>query len=337
MEAAELKRYERQVILPELGLSGQLKLKKASVLIVGAGGLGCPVALYLAAAGVGCIGIVEHDVVEETNLQRQILFNITDLGKNKAEQAIRKLRLLNPYVNLKAYSLYLNQDNATKLISAYDLIIDASDNFPTRYLVNDTCLSLDKPLVFGSLFNFQGQVAVFNHLGSPDYRSLYPEPPLADEVPNCGENGVIGTLPGIIGSYMANEAIKVICGFGDTLAGKLLLFNALDSSSIILSMDQQVPKTELTYPELDLHSCTIFKNDPNYFLIDLREPYEYEEYNLGGTNIPLYELPGQLSHIPNDKKLILYCNTGYRSKIGFNLLKDNIKEEVFIVSIQPNI
>ncbi len=333
MDATELRRYDRQVQLAELGLAGQLKLKQASVLIIGAGGLGSPIALYLTAAGIGHIGIVDDDTVEESNLQRQILFNIHDLGKKKAEAAVEKLKLLNPFVSLNAYSFRLNKENAADLIAQYDIVMDGSDNFPTRYLVNDTCLSLNKPLVFGSIFNFEGQVAVFNFEGSPDYRVLYPEAPPENEVPNCGDNGVIGTLPGIIGTYMANELIKIVCNIGETLAGKVLLFNALNNSSTILKFNTSEIKKEPVYQNIDLDYFLRIKDDPTFYMIDVREAYEYEESNLGGINIPLYELPAQLNSIKRDKNLILCCSTGHRSKIAYNLLKENTNKEIFILAL----
>jgi Dinucleotide-utilizing enzymes involved in molybdopterin and thiamine biosynthesis family 2 len=240
MDSAELKRYNRQILLPELGIEGQQKLKAAKVLVIGAGGLGSPVLLYLAAAGIGTIGVVDHDTVDESNLHRQILFNTTDIGKSKADTSVNKLQLLNPHVNLVSYPFKIELDNANSLIQDYDLVVDGSDNFPTRYLVNDTCVALNKPLVFGSIFKFEGQVSVFNYNGGVDYRALFPEPPAADEVPNCDEGGVIGSLPGIIGSYMANETIKLICGFGEVLSGKLLILNVLDNSSLILNIGKSV-------------------------------------------------------------------------------------------------
>lgn len=231
-ERQELMRYKKQVLMAEIGYEGQQKLKKAKILVVGAGGLGCPVLQYLAAAGIGHIAVADHDVVEESNLHRQILFNMEDLGRNKAEVAAEKLLALNPFIEVNPINRKIAGDNAAEVIGAYDFVIDGSDNFATRYLVNDTCVSLGKTLVYGSIFQFEGQVSVLNHEQGPDYRTLFPEPPPADEVPNCAENGVIGPLPGIIGSLMAGEAMKLICGFGEVLSGKLLLFNALTGASV---------------------------------------------------------------------------------------------------------
>lgn len=239
MENEGLRRYNRQILLEELGAAGQQKLQKASVLIVGAGGLGCPLLFYLAGAGIGEIGIIDGDTVAESNLHRQILFQQKDIGMNKALTAVERLKLLNSGLKLRAYPFHISAENAADMIREYDLVIDGSDNFPTRYLVNDSCVFLEKPLVFGSIFRFEGQVSVFNYQGGPNYRSCYPEPPLSQDSPNCGDSGVIGPLPGIIGSIMANEAIKVICGFGDCLSGKLLIFNALNNDMQLFNIQPE--------------------------------------------------------------------------------------------------
>ncbi|TKC59038.1 thiamine biosynthesis protein ThiF [Pedobacter hiemivivus] len=332
-----LKRYDRQIILPELGIEGQHKLLNARILVIGAGGLGCPLLLYLAAAGIGHIGIVDNDLVDETNLHRQVLYHMADIGKYKVNVAVAKLQLLNPDVQFTPYPFRLTAKNAEELIGQYDLVIDGSDNFPTRYLVNDTCVALNKTLVFGSIFQFEGQVSVFNFNAGPDYRSIYPEPPLPDEVPNCGESGVIGTLPGIIGSIMANEAIKVICDFGEVLSGQLLVFNALNnetqrfnfgeannSSNPLKNTDQDNTK------EINMQDLEQWKNDQlNYQLVDLREPYEYEEYNIGGINIPLYNLNDHLDKLSNTQRIVCCCSSGKRSKIAMHLLKDRFDGPIF--------
>lgn len=243
LEREELKRYNRQMILPELGLHGQEKLKAARVLMIGAGGLGCPVLQYLVAAGVGTIGIVDDDVVDISNLHRQILYAAADIGHPKALIAKQKLNQLNPFVELITYTERITLANAQQLITGFDVAIDGSDNFKTRYLVNDTCAALSKPLVFGSILKFEGQVSVFNHRSGPSYRDLFPEAPPENEVPNCAEIGVIGVLPGIIGTYMANEAIKLICGIGELLSGKLLTLNALDNSISIFKISAAPPPT----------------------------------------------------------------------------------------------
>jgi len=343
MDTAELKRYNRQILLPEIGIEGQQKLKAAKVLVIGAGGLGSPVLLYLAGAGIGKIGVIDHDTVDESNLHRQILFNSTDVGKSKADTSVSKLQLLNPHISFVSYPFKIDLNNANSLVQEYDLVVDGSDNFPTRYLVNDTCVALNKPLVFGSIFKFEGQVSVFNYNGGGDYRSLFPEPPPADEVPNCDEGGVIGTLPGIIGSYMANETIKLICGFGKILSGKLLIINSIDNSSLILNISKNKPKVNIEYQsalaenskngyeEITVEAFEQLKEST--FLIDVREDFEYEEYNIGGSNFPLYELNNHLHSIPRDKKIVLCCTSGLRSKIAYNLLKDKTDAQMYILSL----
>jgi len=343
MDTAELKRYNRQILLPELGIEGQQKLKAAKVLVIGAGGLGSPVLLYLAAAGIGKIGVVDHDTVDESNLHRQILFNSADVGKSKAETSVSKLQLLNPHISFISYPFKIDAANANSLVLDYDLVVDGSDNFPTRYLVNDTCVALNKPLIFGSIFKFEGQVSVFNYNGCGDYRLLFPEPPPADEVPNCDEGGVIGTLPGIIGSHMANETIKLICGFGEVLSGKLLIINALDSSSLILNISKNENSVKTGSPSIsDKNSKNGYEEitpeafeqlKESLFLIDVREDFEYEEYNIGGSNFPLYELNNHLHTIPTDKKIVLCCTSGLRSKIAYNLLKDKTDAQMYILSL----
>lgn len=340
MNSEELKRYDRQMLLPELGIEGQQKLKAASVLIIGAGGLGCPVLLYLAGAGIGTIGIIDHDIVDESNLQRQILYNISDIGKNKAEISVLKLRLLNPHLSFNAYPFKLTGENAADIIGKYDIVVDGSDNFPTRYLVNDTCVSLKKPLVFGSLFKFEGQISVFNYRGGPDYRSLYPEPPPAEDVPNCGESGVIGTLPGIIGTYMANETIKLIAGFGEHLSGRLMTVDALNNDVRIFNLQPVQTKSDKTANPASF--TVISHNDlkdwqdrhEDFQLIDVREEYEFEEYNIGGINIPVYELQDRFDEIPAADKFVFCCTTGYRSKIAAGLIQKNKPgESIFIINI----
>jgi molybdopterin/thiamine biosynthesis adenylyltransferase/rhodanese-related sulfurtransferase len=337
MEPQERKRYSRQIILPEMGMAGQEKLKTAKVLVIGAGGLGCPVLQYLVAAGVGTIGIVDDDTVDVTNLHRQILYAADDIGKGKAETAVKKLQTMNPYVNLTAISVRLNESNATEIISDYDLVIDGSDNFPTRYLANDICVELNKPLVFGSILRFEGQVSVFNYKDGPTYRCLFPE---AEEGDNCEVAGVIGILPGIIGTYMANEAIKIICEMGEILSGKLLVLNALGNTNSIFSFSRSAcfpiredHRTEASYrqtneqetnemPLEDLENM-LESGDENLYLIDVRENYEFEEDFIGGINIPLPELPENLHTMPSDKTVVFYCQSGKRSKLATQLLSKN--------------
>lgn len=332
----ELKRYNRQMILPELGLEGQEWLKVAKVLIIGAGGLGCPVLQYLTAAGVGKIGIVDDDVVELSNLHRQILYNHTDIGQPKAKVASAKLAVLNPHVSFTAYHERFTPNNAISICQEYDLVMDCSDNFNTRYLVNDTCVTLGKTLIFGSILAFEGQVAVFNQQGSANYRDLYPTPPA--ESMNCGEGGVIGVLPGIIGLYMANEAIKSICGIGETLAGKLMTINALNNTVLVFKIAQG-KQTEIVKAESPVSSSKeidkatldqwLLANQDEVFLVDVREDYEHEENNIGGVNISLYELTNALENIPKNKKLVCYCQTGQRSKMAVQLMEAVYEGEVY--------
>ncbi|WP_029286151.1 HesA/MoeB/ThiF family protein [Pedobacter sp. R20-19] len=344
LKPEELKQYQRQIILPELGIAGQEKLKKASILMIGAGGVGCPVLQYLVAAGVGHIGIADNDVVDLSNLHRQILYNSLDVGKPKALTAKEKLGHLNPFVKITAYQERVILENAERLIYQYDLIIDGSDNFPTRYLINDTCVQLNKPLIFGSIFKFEGQVAVFNYQQGPNYRDLFAEAPSEGEVPNCAEIGVIGVLPGIIGTLMANEAIKVISEIGETLSGKLLTMNALDCSTNIFKISSRklIAQTPVTIanksiePEdkeisIDLLKSWMNKIPDEVFLVDVREDYEFEEYNIGGTNIPLYELNEHISAFPVDQKLVFICQTGQRSKMAIQIVKPLFDGKIFSV------
>jgi len=226
----ELDRYARHIVLPGVGGAGQARLKKSAVLVVGAGGLGSPVLMYLAAAGVGRLGLVEMDRVDVSNLQRQVLFDSAGIGSPKAELARDRLLSLNPHVQVETYPLKLDSSNALTVLASYDLILDCTDNFPTRYLVNDACVLLDKPLVYGAIHQFEGQLSVFHHQGGPCYRCLFPSPPRAGTVPNCAEAGVFGVLPGVVGSLMATEALKILLGLGEVLAGKLLVYDALQAN-----------------------------------------------------------------------------------------------------------
>jgi len=332
----ELKRYNRQMILPELGLAGQEKLKVAKVLVIGAGGLGCPILQYLAAAGVGEIGIVDDDVVELSNLHRQILYSHTDIGQPKAKVAVGKLALLNPHVQLRAYHERFTAERAIHICEAYDLVIDCSDNFSTRYLVNDTCVSLGKTLLFGSILAFEGQVSIFNHQGGANYRDLYPAPPT--ENINCAEGGVIGVLPGIIGLYMANEAIKIICGIGETLSGKLMTIDALNNTVMVFNIApekqaQTIKPEPVNHPIKEIGKAVLdqwlSESADDVFLIDVREDYEHEEGNIGGINLSLYELSASLASIPKAKKIVCYCQTGQRSKMAVQLLNGLYEGEVY--------
>ncbi|PWG78931.1 HesA/MoeB/ThiF family protein [Pararcticibacter amylolyticus] len=341
-ETEELKRYSRQLILRELGMEGQQKLKKARVLMVGAGGLGCPVLQYLVAAGAGAVGIADDDMVDISNLHRQILYTVHDTGINKSLAAKEKLGLLNPWGEIKSFPERLTEHNIHDIIRQYDVVIDGSDNFPTRYLVNDACVALNKPLVFGSVFRFEGQVSVFNYQGGPDYRDLYPEAPDPGEVPNCAETGVIGVLPGMVGTFMANEAIKVICGMGEVLSGKLLTIDALDCGVRVfkfaktkreeLPSKQEEPVCSIAASqEIDAVQLAIWlgSSEDEVTLVDVRESYEFEEYNIGGINIPLYELAARYESIPESKKLVFCCQTGQRSKMAVKMLKPLLNAELY--------
>lgn len=336
----ENKRYSRQIILPEIGINGQEKLKTAKVLIIGAGGIGCPVLQYLISAGVGTIGIVDDDVVDLSNLHRQILYVSADIGKLKAVVAKQKLELMNPHTFITAYPKRLTSANAKNICQGYDLVIDGSDNFQTRYLVNDSCVALNKPLVFGSIFKFEGHISVFNYHGGPDYRDVFPEAPPAEEVPNCADIGVLGVLPGIVGTYMAGEAIKIICGIGETLSGKLMTINVLDHSTNIFKVGKQQKENKTAAPSIKLQAApreitsnefnTLLSEHPSKtHLIDVRETWEFEEYNIGGVNIPLYHLKENIGDLPPDRKLVFYCQTGQRSKMAIQLLRPLYKGEMF--------
>jgi len=344
----ELIRYNRQIILPDFGTETQEKLKEASVLVIGAGGLGAPNLLYLAAAGVGRIGIIDFDEVNLSNLHRQVLFDGEQVGKNKAQTAKERLERLNPDVAFDIYTEPITSLNAMEIIDKYDLVVDGSDNLPTRYLVNDACYFLDKPLVYGAIFRFEGQVSVFNYVSAngqrgPNYRDLFPTPPPPDMVPSCSEGGVLGVLPGIIGSMQANEAIKIITGVGTTLSGKLFLYDALDVSSRSLNVaaNQENPlsgenpsltklidyeafcsgievknETEMTVGELKERL-----SQGSIHILDVREDYEYDIANIGGQLIPLNQVIDRKKEIPSDQPVVVMCKVGGRSQKAIELLK----------------
>jgi len=337
----EKARYARHLILPEIGEKGQLKLKQSKVLVVGAGGLGCPILQYLTAAGVGTIGIIDFDKVEESNLQRQILYSSEDIGKYKADAAKDKLSKQNLHINLISHILYLTSSNALEIISQYDMVVDGSDNFATRYLINDACVILSKPFVFGSIFKFEGQVSVFNYKAGPTYRCLYPLPPAAGEVPNCAETGVIGVLPGICGTLQANEVIKIITGVGEVLAGKLLTFDALTMQfnlfSVKLNQDNQKIKKLIDYNifcgtinEISVEELKRkLANKEDFQLIDVREEAEYADMNIGGTLIPIKSLESSLNRLDAEREIIVHCASGARSKMAVSFLKEKGFKKVF--------
>lgn len=343
----ELSRYSRHILLPELGLAGQEKLKNSKVLVLGAGGLSCPALLYLTAAGVGTIGIVDFDTVESSNLQRQVLYNVSDIGTPKVEAARKHLLALNPHLEINTYAIKIDSTNAMDIIGAYDVIIDGTDSFSTRYLANDACVLLNKPLVYGAIYRFNGQVSVFNYTktnGSkgPNYRDLYPTPPAPGEVPDCSEAGVLGVLPGIIGTMQATEAIKIITGIGEPLSGKLWLYDALtaavniieiqaDSTNPISGTNPSITKL-INYdefcnfiPSTINSNITMIKeitpaelkqkmdNKEDFQLIDVREEYEYDTCNLGGELIPLGTIINETERISKEKPVVVHCRSGKRS------------------------
>jgi adenylyltransferase/sulfurtransferase len=338
LSVEEIARYSRHLIIPEVGVPGQKRLKNAKVLVVGAGGLGSPALLYLAAAGVGTLGIIDFDVVDESNLQRQVIHGVSDLGKPKALSAKESIVEINPHVNVILHEERLDSDNALDIFRPYDLVLDGTDNFATRYLVNDACVLLGKPYVWGSIYRFEGQVSVFWDEYGPNYRDLYPVPPPPGMVPSCAEGGVLGVLCASIGSVMVTEAIKLITGIGESLLGRLMVYDALEMSYRTIKIRKD-PKAEpvtrlIDYEEFcgvvsdeaqqaafgstitaaDLKEMLDAGKDP--YLVDVREPVEYEIVKIpGGVLIPKDRiLSGEaLAELPQDKPLVLYCKTGVRS------------------------
>jgi sulfur-carrier protein adenylyltransferase/sulfurtransferase len=334
----EIARYSRHLIIPDVGVPGQKRLKNAKVLVVGAGGLGSPALLYLAAAGVGTLGIVDFDVVDESNLQRQVIHGVSDIGKLKAQSAKESIAEINPHVNVVLHTERLDSDNALDIFRPYDLILDGTDNFATRYLVNDACVLLGKPYVWGSIYRFEGQVSVFWNEHGPNYRDLYPEPPPPGMVPSCAEGGVLGVLCASIGSVMVTEAIKLITGIGESLLGRLMVYDALEMTYRqikirkdpqgeaitqlidyeefcgVVSDDAQRAAAGSTITATELAEMLDAGKDP--YLVDVREPVEYEIVKIpGGVLIPKDRiLSGEaLAELPQDKPLVLYCRTGVRS------------------------
>lgn len=344
--ASEQNYYSRQFSLPELGLAGQQKLKQARVLVIGAGGLGCPVLTYLTAAGVGTLGIIDFDRVEVSNLHRQVLYTLADVGRPKAEVAAERLQAQNPHVAIQVYTHGLDKDNALRIIAHYDFVVDGSDNFPTRYLVNDACVILKKPLVFGSIYKFEGQVSVFNYEGGPTYRCLYPTQPTEGEVPNCAEIGVLGILPGVVGSLQAMEAIKLITGLGEVLSGSLLVYDALRASftsyrfaareeALAINSLQDDYGTTCALPTDDLAEIEfdelqdLLQDTAPPFLIDVREPAEFDRFNIGGVNWPLKTLPQHLHELLSYPDVVLCCQSGVRSRKAYELLSKALPNHRF--------
>jgi molybdopterin/thiamine biosynthesis adenylyltransferase/rhodanese-related sulfurtransferase len=360
LDNAEIARYSRHLILPEVGLEGQQKLKAAKVLCVGTGGLGAPLSYYLAAAGIGTLGLVDFDVVDESNLQRQIIHSTNDVGRPKIDSAAEKLKALNPYVNIVKHETMLTSANALEIIRDYDIVADGTDNFPTRYLVNDACvLSGNKPNAYASIFRFEGQASVFATEDGPCYRCLYPEPPPPGLVPSCAEGGVLGILPGLLGVIQATEVIKLILGKGDSLIGRLLLVDSLGMKFRELKLrknpDCPVCGTHPTVRKLIDYQqfCGIFPEEKaekpapmqngipqitpvelkrrldageEVFVLDVREPHEYQIVNIGAPLIPLGDLPNRLNELDPNREIVIHCKSGGRSqraaeflqKSGFN-------------------
>ena len=344
----EIQRYSRHLILEEVGMAGQEKLKGSAVLCVGTGGLGSPLLLYLAAAGVGRIGIIDFDVVDASNLQRQVIHGTATVGRKKVESAKERILDINPHIQVDLFDVALTSENALELFAPYDVIVDGTDNFPTRYLVNDACVLTGKPNVYGSIFKFEGQATVFNYQDGPNYRDLYPEPPPPGLVPSCAEGGVLGILPGVIGCIQATETIKILLGTGTTLSGRLLTYDALnmrfkefklrrdpEAKAITGLIDYQqfcgVPANdheeqaaaereviEITAPQL------VERLKTNHLqLIDVREPHEWDICRIdGATLIPLGQIETRLSELDRGQEVIVYCKMGGRSKKAYNILRD---------------
>jgi adenylyltransferase/sulfurtransferase len=348
----EILRYSRHLIIPEVGMEGQKKLKAANVLLVGTGGLGAPLGLYLAAAGIGHIGLVDFDVVDFTNLQRQVIHFTGDVGRKKLDSAAEKMLALNPHLKITRHEVALSSENALDILKDYDLVIDGTDNFPTRYLVNDACVLLKKPNVYGSIFRFEGQATVFAYEGGPCYRCLYPEPPPPGLVPSCAEGGVLGILPGTIGLIQATEAVKLILGIGEPLVGRLMLYDALgmrfrelklrknpecpvcgEHPTVTKLIDyqqfcgipQQAPKQETKVTEGEIEVTEVkekLDRGDNFVLIDVREPHEYQICNIPGAKlVPLGEVPKHLDEFDKSADIVIHCKSGMRSARACGIFK----------------
>ncbi len=346
----EVMRYSRHLIMPEVGMEGQLKIKQAKVLCIGTGGLGAPLGLYLAAAGVGRIGLVDFDVVDTTNLQRQVLFGTSDVGRPKTEAAAERLRNLNPDIRIDTFETQLTSANALELFKDYDIIVDGTDNFPTRYLVNDACVLTGKPNVYGSIFRFEGQITVFGYPGGPCYRCLYPEPPPPGLVPSCAEGGVLGVLPGIVGTIQAAETLKLIIGKGEPLIGRLLLFDALamkfrelklrknpecpvcgehptqtkliDYAEFCGVRGEEGPATVTNVPEITPTELKArLDRGDDIYVLDVREPHEFQICNINGHLIPLGELSRRVQELDSSREIVAHCKSGKRSAEAVEFLR----------------
>jgi sulfur-carrier protein adenylyltransferase/sulfurtransferase len=345
----EILRYSRHLIIPEVGVEGQQKLKAAKVLLVGAGGLGAPLGLYLAAAGVGRIGLVDFDVVDFTNLQRQVIHSTADVGRKKLDSAAEKMQGINPHLKLIKHEVALSSENALDILKDYDIVVDGTDNFPTRYLVNDACVLLGKPNVYGSIFRFEGQATVFAYEGGPCYRCLYPEPPPPGLVPSCAEGGVLGILPGTIGLIQATEAVKLILGIGEPLVGRLLLYDALGMRfrelklrknpecpacgahpTITKLIDYQqfcgIPAQEPKVTENEIEVTEVkskLDRGDNFVFLDVREPHEYQIAKIPGAKlIPLGEVAKHLDEFDKDADIVIHCKMGGRSAKACTILRN---------------
>lgn len=343
-----MSRYNRHIILSEIGQEGQDKLSKAKVLVIGAGGLGCPVLQYLAAAGVGTLGVMDFDIVSESNLQRQILFGKSSLGLNKAIAAKERLEDLNDSISVRSFTKKLTHQNAVALFNFYDIIVDGTDNFASRYLINDASLITGKPLVYAGIYKFEGQISVFNYKNGPSYRCLFPTPPNEGEIPNCSEVGVLGILPGIIGTMQGNEVLKLILGIGNLLSGKVLYYNALTSQSTTLKVnrsEKEIQKVlasesffdtlgdelncEVPVPEISIKE--VHKNK-NILFIDVREHGELPKMELlNSIHIPLSEIEKNIDIIDSDKTKFIFCQAGIKSKRAVSILQEyNINNSLSI-------
>ncbi|MCV3214398.1 molybdopterin-synthase adenylyltransferase MoeB [Plectonema radiosum NIES-515] len=350
----DYERYSRHLILPEVGLEGQKRLKSASVLCIGTGGLGSPLLLYLAAAGIGRIGIVDFDIVDTSNLQRQVIHGTSWVGKPKIESAKNRIHEINPHCQVDLYETRLSSENALDIIQPYDIVVDGTDNFPTRYLVNDACVLLDKPNVYGSIFRFEGQATVFNYEGGPNYRDLYPEPPPPGMVPSCAEGGVLGILPGIIGLIQATETVKIILGKGETLSGRLMLYDALNMKfrelklrpnpvrpviEKLIDYEQfcgipqakaEEAKQQMEIPEMTVQELKqlLDSGADDFVLLDVRNPHEYEIAKIeGSVLVPLPDIENgegvtKVKELLNGHRLIAHCKMGGRSAKALGILKE---------------
>lgn len=345
MTTEENLRYNRQIILPAWGVEAQENVKASRVLVIGAGGLGCPVLSYLAAAGVGTIGIMDFDVVELSNLQRQVIYDMSDIGKNKALAAAQKLEAFNPLINIVAIEKGLKKSNAIEIITDYDVVIDATDNFEARYLINDACVITGKPFIFASILGFEGQVSVFNYKDGPTYRSLYPEPPAKENAPNCNENGVIGALAGTIGCIQAMEVLKIISGVGETLSGKLLMVDLLNNKFSTLQISPVAENKKITslkeYNALCNSEPVNFISRKDFMekyagvphlIVDVSDENEFIPIVEDAQNIPLYEIEEHDFENP-EIPLFLYCKSGMRSRQAGLLLSKKGRKNIFCLHI----